>query len=70
MKKYGVKQTDELDKTAGVSGKCPNCTSPLDKTANVKICPSCGSKPFEQERPHGDSKETGSKEEKEESRED
>lgn len=55
MEKYGVEEctsnTDQ-EKTAQETQRCPNCGSSIcnpDSTGGVKLCPKCGTKPFEVE---------------------
>jgi hypothetical protein len=39
----GTKTSEELE----VRVKCARCGAPLEETANVPKCPSCGTLPFE-----------------------
>ena len=53
MEKYGVYENSPEDaEVASPIGheQCPNCNSPLQDTENtgVKLCPNCGSRPFEE----------------------
>lgn len=47
MDKYGVEEMDE--KTAEDSDACPECDAEVSQHGRVKLCPNCGSKPFEPE---------------------
>jgi ribosomal protein S27AE len=49
MEKYGVEQEKAEEKTAqeGTEQRCPRCNSLLEKHGDIRICPTCGSAPFE-----------------------
>lgn len=49
MDKYGVQtEPDDNDgKTAAENYKCPKCGQELVPTAGVRLCPNCGTEPFE-----------------------
>jgi uncharacterized Zn finger protein (UPF0148 family) len=51
MDKYSVVTDDELTKEGQEGGaKCPSCGSDkVDYSANVPVCPNCGTKPWERE---------------------
>jgi ribosomal protein L37AE/L43A len=52
MDKYGVDE-DTTEKNAlpktDAENVCPKCNNNTEKHGNVKICPKCGSEPFEGE---------------------
>jgi uncharacterized Zn finger protein (UPF0148 family) len=53
MDKFGVVQCEDgSTKTAGDTKKyCPTCGQPLlnpDTTGGLYVCPTCGTKPFEE----------------------
>ena len=49
MEKYGVQTDDEKTKTASEgNAPCPKCGSnKVDYSANVPVCPKCGTEPWE-----------------------
>lgn len=48
MEKYGVEEKEEKEeKTATDTKTCPECDSEVTKHGRVKLCPNCGSEPFE-----------------------
>jgi len=52
MTKYGVDESETDDeKKASAETKCPDCGSEVEKHGQTKICPQCGSAPFESEDP-------------------
>ncbi len=51
MEKYGVAEREEdLDKEATDEGKCPRCGKDAERHGRVKLCPNCGTEPFEVEQ--------------------
>jgi ribosomal protein L37AE/L43A len=49
MEKYGVKTSDEHEKSASVETKCPKCGETLPDNDQVAVpkCGNCGTEPFE-----------------------
>ena len=53
MTKYGVDESDD-EKAASVAPpttRCPSCGNEVEVHGRTRICPQCGSKPFEPEDP-------------------
>jgi len=48
MEKYGVEQRNDLEKYAHEEETCPSCGRQTFLHGRVRICPKCGSEPFEQ----------------------
>lgn len=50
MEKYGVQETEDLEKTASQDGKirCPWCKAEVDSESSPLRCPKCGTEPFEE----------------------
>lgn len=51
MQKYGVDETDQGSEKQGEvadATTCPACGAQLETDVNVKKCPTCGTRPFEQ----------------------
>lgn len=49
MQKYGVEESEPKEAGEEKSNLCPSCGAVLEdsKETGVKICPNCGTKPFE-----------------------
>ena len=58
MEKYGVVEEEKESKEASDKTACPKCNSKkIEKHGNVKICPECGTEPFESKDTGDDRKE-------------
>lgn len=56
MEKYGVHEFTEetkqaADRPLASSLRCPQCQREVEAHGAVRLCPACGSKPFEEVRP-------------------
>jgi len=52
MTKYGVDEVNDEEKAASVSTtRCPSCGNEVEVHGKTRICPQCGSAPFEPESP-------------------
>lgn len=48
MDKYGVvTEEGDLTKQGSTDERCPNCGGKIEVHGKVKMCPRCGTKPFE-----------------------
>lgn len=51
MDKYGVDETEQTEKTGQEKRieTCPCCGATIEHHGKIRVCPRCGTKPFEGE---------------------